>query len=118
MFINLYIARPTYHFILIYTCGLTVVIKRTCYVQYRQTASLSHIIPAPFPQNCPFSLEIWIPHLLHDSLNPNESSSPNGISIGFYQMRAAVNGATGAFWNSAIRPSVCPSVSLSHGAAA
>jgi len=27
MVINLYIARPTYHFILIYTCGLTVVIK-------------------------------------------------------------------------------------------
>ena len=24
----------------------------------------------------------------------------------------------GAFWNSAIRPSLCPSVSLSHGAAA
>jgi len=32
MFINLYIARPIYHFILIYTCGLTVVIKRICYV--------------------------------------------------------------------------------------
>jgi len=32
MFINLYIARPTYHFILIYTCGFTVVIKRICYV--------------------------------------------------------------------------------------
>ena len=31
MFINLYIARPTYHFILIYTCGLTAVIKRICY---------------------------------------------------------------------------------------
>ena len=31
MFINLYIARPTYHFFLIYTCGLTVVIKRICY---------------------------------------------------------------------------------------
>jgi len=34
MFINLYIARPTYHFILIYTCGLTVVIKRICYVTF------------------------------------------------------------------------------------
>ena len=33
MVINLYIARPTYHFILIYTCGLTVVIKRICYVR-------------------------------------------------------------------------------------
>ena len=32
MFINLYIARPRYHFILIYTCGLTVFIKRICYV--------------------------------------------------------------------------------------
>jgi len=32
MFINWYIARPTYHFFLIYTCGLTVVIKRICYV--------------------------------------------------------------------------------------
>jgi len=32
MFINLYIARPTYRFILIYTCGLTAVIKRICYV--------------------------------------------------------------------------------------
>jgi len=32
MYINLYIARPTYYFILIYTCGLTVVIKRICYV--------------------------------------------------------------------------------------
>jgi len=32
MFIKLYIARPTYHFILIYTCGLTVVIKRICHV--------------------------------------------------------------------------------------
>ena len=32
MFINLYIARPIYHFILIYTCGLTVVIKRIRYV--------------------------------------------------------------------------------------
>ena len=31
MFINLYIARPTYHSILIYTSGLTVVIKRRCY---------------------------------------------------------------------------------------
>ena len=34
MFINLYIARPTYHFILIYTCGLTAVIKRICYVMF------------------------------------------------------------------------------------
>ena len=32
MFINLYIARPTYHVFLIYTCGLTVVIKRIRYV--------------------------------------------------------------------------------------
>jgi len=32
VFINLYIARPIYHFILIYTCGLTVVVKRICYV--------------------------------------------------------------------------------------
>jgi len=32
MFINLYIARPTYYFILMYTCGLTDVIKRICYV--------------------------------------------------------------------------------------
>jgi len=32
MFINLYIARLTYRFILIYTCGLTAVIKRICYV--------------------------------------------------------------------------------------
>jgi len=28
MFIDFYIARPTYCFILVYTCGLTVVIKR------------------------------------------------------------------------------------------
>jgi len=35
--INLYIARPTYHFILIYTCGLTAVIKRICYAQQHQT---------------------------------------------------------------------------------
>ena len=28
MLINLYISRPTYRFILIYTCGLTAVIKR------------------------------------------------------------------------------------------
>ena len=36
MFVNLYIARPTYRFILIYTCGLTAVIKRICYyvIQY------------------------------------------------------------------------------------
>ena len=34
MFINLYIARPTYRFILIYTCGLTAVIKRICYMLY------------------------------------------------------------------------------------
>jgi len=27
MFIKLYIARPTYHFILIYTCGLTVLLN-------------------------------------------------------------------------------------------
>jgi len=32
IFINLYIAKPTYRFILIYTCGLTAVIKRICYV--------------------------------------------------------------------------------------
>ena len=32
MFVNLYIARPTYYFILVYNCGLTVVIKRICYV--------------------------------------------------------------------------------------
>jgi len=32
MFINLYIARPRYRFILIYTCGLTAVIKRIRYV--------------------------------------------------------------------------------------
>ena len=31
-FINFYIARPTSCFILMYTCGLTVVIKRICYV--------------------------------------------------------------------------------------
>jgi len=37
MFINLYIVRPTYHFILIYTCGLAVVIKRICYVMLWQT---------------------------------------------------------------------------------
>ena len=41
MFVNLYIARHTYHFILIYTCGLTVVIKRIRYVMlcYRATVS-------------------------------------------------------------------------------
>ena len=32
MLINFYIARPTYCFILMYTGGLTVVIKRICYV--------------------------------------------------------------------------------------
>ena len=32
MLIDFYIARPTYCFILMYTCGLTVVIKRICYV--------------------------------------------------------------------------------------
>jgi len=31
MFTNFYIARPTYCFILMYNCGLTVVIKRICY---------------------------------------------------------------------------------------
>ena len=31
MFTNFYIARPTYSFILMYNCGLTVVIKRICY---------------------------------------------------------------------------------------
>jgi len=36
MFINLYIARPTYRFILIYACGLTAVIKRICYVMLCQ----------------------------------------------------------------------------------
>jgi len=33
--IDFYIARPTYCFILMYTCGLTVVIKRICYVMLR-----------------------------------------------------------------------------------
>ena len=32
MFINFYIARPTYCFFLMHTSGLTVVIKQTCYV--------------------------------------------------------------------------------------
>ena len=32
MFINFYVARPTYGFILMYTYGLTVVVKRICYV--------------------------------------------------------------------------------------
>jgi len=32
MFINFYIARPKYCFIQMYNCGLTVVIKRICYV--------------------------------------------------------------------------------------
>ena len=41
MFINLYIARPTYRFILIYTCGLTAVIKRICYVMLRINALLT-----------------------------------------------------------------------------
>ena len=40
MFINLYIARPTYHFFLIYTCGLTVVIKRICYVMLWQSYTI------------------------------------------------------------------------------
>ena len=44
MFINLYIARPTYHFILIYTCGLTVAIKRICYVILRGTFSVSNSV--------------------------------------------------------------------------
>ena len=35
MFINLYIARLTYRFILIYTCGLTAVIKRISYLMLR-----------------------------------------------------------------------------------
>jgi len=34
MLIDFYIARPTYCFILVYTCGLTVVIKRICYHCY------------------------------------------------------------------------------------
>jgi len=39
VFINLYIARPiTYCFILMYTCGVTVVIKRICYVMLSTTA--------------------------------------------------------------------------------
>jgi len=37
MFIDFYIARPTYCFILAYTCGLTVVIKRICYVMLWST---------------------------------------------------------------------------------
>jgi len=42
MFINFYIARPTYCFIFVHTCGLTVVIKRICcYVMlYYKTLSL------------------------------------------------------------------------------
>ena len=32
LFINFYIASPTYCFILMYSCALTVVIKRICYV--------------------------------------------------------------------------------------
>jgi len=35
MVINLYIARPTYHFILIYTCGLQLLLNEyvmLCYV--------------------------------------------------------------------------------------
>jgi len=32
MSINFYISRSTYCFILMYICGLTVVIKRICYV--------------------------------------------------------------------------------------
>ena len=33
MFSNFYIARPTCCFILMYTCGLTVVFKRICYIR-------------------------------------------------------------------------------------
>ena len=32
VYINFYIARPKYCFIVMYACGLTVVIKRICYV--------------------------------------------------------------------------------------
>ena len=40
MFINFYIAKPTYCFILMYTCGLTVVSKRIRYVMLAlETAS-------------------------------------------------------------------------------
>jgi len=48
MFINLYIARPTYYFILIYTCGLTVVIKRICYVMlcYHDLPNCKHVYDA------------------------------------------------------------------------
>jgi len=46
MFINLYIARPTFRFILIYTCGLTAVIKRICYVMFFDPHNLlSHLNP-------------------------------------------------------------------------
>jgi len=37
MFINFYIARPTYCFIFMYICGLRVVIKRICYVMLYTT---------------------------------------------------------------------------------
>ena len=42
MLSNLYIARPTYHFFLIYTCGLTVVIKRMCYVMLCHVRGRQH----------------------------------------------------------------------------
>jgi len=45
MFINFYIARPTYCFILMYTCGLTVVIRRIglCYVMLAKQTQKLHL---------------------------------------------------------------------------
>jgi len=64
MLINLYISRPTYRFILIYTCGLTAVIKR---IWMNECSKLfAEICPLPNLQgkckwpflSCGFSIKI------------------------------------------------------------
>ena len=73
MFINLYIAKPTYRFILIYTCGLTAVIKRICYVMlcYFFTQSSSS-----FRSTCPYHRSLFCCHT-------NAMSSISNLSLSF-----------------------------------
>ena len=47
MFINFYIARPTYCFFLMHTSGLTVVIKQTCYVMLQISNTHTHPFNSP-----------------------------------------------------------------------
>ena len=60
MFINLYIARPIYHFILIYTCGLTVVIKRICYVMLCSARTGFRAVTTPPALSLSISLSVCL----------------------------------------------------------